>query len=145
MKFILVILTSFGWLNSYSQTKTDSSEIIRVLKEDYKTMVTWDINKHRSLCTVDYVLIEDGEIWTMEKEADHYKKSAHRILNRHDQFDIRFVKIHGNSAYTVYSLKSVITEGGKSLTKRWNESVVFRKVQGNWKIALIHSTPIATP
>ena len=145
MKFLLIILFSLGWLNSSSQTKTDSSEIIRVLKEDYKTMVTWDINKHRSLCTVDYILIEDGEIWTMDKEIDHYKKSAHRILNRQDQFNILFVKIQGNSAYAVYGLKSVITEGGKLLTKRWNESAIFRKVQGTWKIALIHSTPIANP
>ena len=105
-------------------------------------MVTWDINKHRSLCTDDYLLIEDGEIWTMQKEAEHYAKSAQRILSRQDQFDIRFVKVQGNSAYTVYTLKSDITEAGKSITKRWNESVVFRKVQGVWKIALIHSTPI---
>ena len=145
MKHLLVMLISLAWLDSDAQVKTDSSEIIQLLKEDYKTMVTWDISKHKSLCTDDYLLIEDGEMWTMEKEAEHYRKSAHRILIRKDQFDIRFVKIQGNSAYTVYTLKSDITEGGKLITKRWNESVLFRKVQGRWKIALIHSTPLGTP
>ena len=144
MKLLVAIFISFVSANSYSQAKTDSSEIVRVLKEDYKTMVTWDIDKHRSLCTDDYILIEDGEMWTMDKEAEHYAKSSKRILSRQDQFDIRFVKVQGNSAYTVYTLKSDIVEAGKSITKRWNESVVFRKVQGVWKIALIHSTPITT-
>ena len=65
------------------------------------------------------------------------------MLGRKDYFDFNFVRIFGNTAYTVYNLKSDITEDGKLITKHWNESVIFRKVKGKWKIALIHSTPIA--
>jgi ketosteroid isomerase-like protein len=79
----------------------------------------------------------------MEKEADNYKKNVNRVLDRKDYFDFNFIRILGNTAYTVYNLKSDITENGKLTTKQWNESVIFRKVQGKWKIALIHSTPIA--
>lgn len=129
-------------MNVFSQENNDSTEIVQLLKEDYKTMVAWDIEKHKGFCTDDYILIENGEIWNMEKEADNYKENVQRVLARKDYFDFHFVRILGNTAYTVYNLKSDITEDGKLTTKHWNESVIFRKVQGKWKIALIHSTPI---
>ena len=130
-------------MNVFSQKKNDSTNIVQLLKEDYKTLVNSDIVKHKRYCTDDYILIEDGEIWDMEKEADNYKKNVNRILDRKDYFDFHFIRILGNTAYTVYHLKSDIKENGKLTTKQWNESVIFRKVRGKWKIALIHSTPIA--
>ena len=142
MKYLLIAFICAFSQTALSQAQRDSMEIVQVLKDDYKTMVNWDINKHKSLCTDDYILIEDGEIWNMEKEAEHYRKSANRILDRKDHFDFMFVRVLGTTAYTVYNLKSDITEAGKFITKRWNESVIFRKIQGKWKIALIHSTPV---
>ena len=60
----------------YSQESSDSTEIIHVLKEDYKTMVTHDINKHKSFCTEDYLLIENGEIWNMEQGSHRLQKKG---------------------------------------------------------------------
>ena len=105
-------------------------------------MVTRDINKHKGFCTEDYLLIENGEIWNMEREAIDYKKKAQRVIQRNDHFDFKYVKVENNTAYVVYGLKSDITESGKLTTRHWNESTIFRKVDGSWKIALIHSTPI---
>jgi ketosteroid isomerase-like protein len=143
MKYGLLIFACFLSVNLFSQAKNDSTTIVQLLKEDYKTMVDWDIEKHMGFCTADYVLIEDGEIWDMQMEAENYKQNKGRELKREDYFDIRFVKVLGNTAYTVYSLKSEITEKGKLTKKHWNESVIFRKEHGQWKIALIHSTPVA--
>jgi len=107
-------------------------------------MVTHDINKHKRYCTGDYLLIENGEIWNMEMEAADYQKKANRIISRNDYFDFKYVKIVDNTAYAVYSLKSEITEKEKLTIRHWNESTIFRKVDGSWKIALIHSTPIVS-
>lgn len=143
MKYKLLIFTFLISIHVFSQKRNDSANIVQLLKEDYKTMVNWDIDKHKGYCTDDYILIEDGEIWNMEKEADNYKKNVNRVLDRKDYFDFHFIRILGNTAYTVYNLRSDITENGKLTTKHWNESVIFRKAGGKWKIALIHSTPIA--
>jgi len=142
MRHIFSVLFLFLFQLGYSQKSGDSTEIVHVLKEDYKTMVTHDIKKHKSYCTEDYLLIENGEIWNMEMEAEDYQKKANRVLSRNDYFDFKYVKIVGNMAYVVYSLKSEITEKGKLTTRHWNESTIFRKVDGVWKISLIHSTPI---
>lgn len=142
MKYRLMISFFFVSMNIFSQKKNDTTEIIQLLKEDYKTMVTHDIKKHMGYCTEDYLLIEAGEIWNMEMEAESYRKNANRIIERTDNFDFKYIKIEGNTAYAVYNLKSDIRENGKLTNKNWNESVIFRKAEDKWKIALIHSTPV---
>lgn len=142
MKYRMLIFFFFVSLNIFSQKKNDTTEIIQLLKEDYKTMVTHDSKKHTEFCTTDYLLIEDGEIWNMEMEVESYRKNANRIIERTDNFDFKYIKVEGNTAYAVYNLKSDIKENGKLTRKNWNESVIFRKTEGKWKIALIHSTPV---
>jgi len=119
-------------LPGMSQTTKDSIAVIKLLKNDYTTMQTIDFEKHKSNCTSNYLLIENGEVLTLEGEK----------VYRTDDFDFRYVKIDGNTAYTVYNLKSIITEDGQTKNKNWNETVVFKKINGQWKIELIHSTPV---
>jgi Domain of unknown function (DUF4440) len=142
MKYRLLIFSFFLSINIFAQEKKDSLEIVQLLKEDYKTMETHDIKKHMGYCTPDYLLIENGDIWNMEMEADGYKKDAHRVIKRTDDFDFKYIRIFENTAYAVYNLKSDIIENGKVTSKNWNESVIFRKLDGKWKIELIHSTPV---
>ncbi len=141
MKYFICALFVSISLISYSQ-KSDSTVIIQLLKNDYKTMLSMDLNKHVSNCTEDYLLIEGGDIWNMEKESKWYKDDANKVSDRKDNFDFKHIRIEGNTAYAVYNLKSDITKEGKLTQKNWNESAVFRKVNGEWKIALIHSTPV---
>jgi ketosteroid isomerase-like protein len=140
MKSRLLILCLIVSMEAFAQAKNDSMEIIQLLKEDYKTMVSFDIKKHMAFCTDDYLLIENGEIWNMEKETEYYKQNAQRVIERKDNFDFKYINVLANTAYAVYNLKSEIRENGKLTQKNWNESAIFRKIDGRWKIALIHST-----
>ena len=105
-------------------------------------MANMDLKSHMNNCTDDYLLIEAGDIWNMEKESEWYKNAANKVTERKDHFDFKYIRIDGNVAYAVYNLKSDIAKEGKLTQKNWNESTVFRKVNGEWKIALIHSTPV---
>ena len=134
--FCLSVVSSQIW----SQGKNDSIILVNLLKEDYKTMVTWDIQKHQQFCTDNYLLIEHGEMWDMGKEKEYYKTNGHRKIERKDNFNFRKLKVYGNTAYAVYNLQSAIKEDGKAKIKIWNESVIFRKIKNDWKIELIHST-----
>lgn len=126
---------------SFSQ-KNDTAAIIQLLKNDYSTLLSMDVKKHMSNCTEDYLLIEDGDFLNLEAEAKWYKDKANKPTDRKDNFDFKYIRIDGNAAYAIYNLKSDITKDGKPSQKNWNESVVFRKMNGEWKIALIHSTPV---
>jgi len=135
---ISFLLTLFSDISA--QYKNDSAVIVQLLKEDYSTLQNWNVQKHIANCTRDYLLIENGEIWDLQKEVASYKANAKRILQRTDSFNILTVKVFGNLAYDVHHLRSVIVENNRSITKEWNESVVFRKEEDRWKIALIHSS-----
>ena len=142
MKYLLLLIILTVSLNLFSQNKNDSTAIVNVLITDYKTMGNWDIKTHVENCTKNYLLIENGEIWDMEMEKKDYKAKSNRIIDRKDYFDFKYVRIYGTTAYAIYSLRSDITENGNLKIKNWNESTIFRKIDGNWKIELIHSTPV---
>ena len=142
MKSILLLLFLAILINTQAQYKNDSIAIVQLLKKDYATMSNHDIKTHVAYCTTDYLLIENGEVWDLQKETEWYKSNAHRRITRTDSFTIRTIKVFNNLAYAVYHLRSDITENNILKIKVWNESVVFRKEQGSWKIALIHSTPV---
>jgi len=144
MKYVLSLFLLLLTVQTIAQYKTDSVAIVDLLKDDYKTMGTWNIERHIKNCTTNYLLIEEGEIWDMEKESKYYKSNSHRKINRKDYFDIKHIRIYGNTAYAVYSLKSDITENSQLTVRKWNESAIFRKLNGRWLIELIHSTPVST-
>ncbi len=143
MKLTLLLLLSITSINSYSQAKKDSMAIVKLLKDDYTTMnKNTDFSKHKSNCAFDYLLIEGGEIVTLEGEAEMYKQMAKRNYNRKDDFEFKKVKISGDFAYAVWYLKTYYKSDSTSFTMESNESAVFKKINGEWKISLIHSTPI---
>lgn len=143
MRFTLLLLLCITSINSYSQSQKDSIAIVKLLKDDYTTMnKNTDFSKHKSNCTLDYLLIEDGEIATLKMEAEMYKQMAKRNLIREDNFDFKKVKISGDFAYAVWYLKTNYKSDSTSFNMEWNESAVFQKINREWKISLIHSTPI---
>lgn len=140
MKWLVCIFCCVFSTTAFSQH--DTTRIIQLLKGDYGTMPGLDLNKHKSNCTEDYLLIEAGEIWNMEREAQWYGDPSSKVESRKDHFEFKHIRIDGDVAYAVYTLRSEIIKEGKLTQKNWAESAVFRKVNGEWKIALVHSTPI---
>ena len=138
----LFIFFLFLTTNAFSQKTNDSSAIVRLLVDDYKTMGNWDIKSHIENCTDNYLLVENGEIWDIKKESEYYIKNATRVIDRKDYFDIKYVRVYGTYAYAVYNLRSDIVENGNLKVKTWLESAIFRKIKGKWKIELINSTPV---
>lgn len=102
MEHRFLILSLLVSINIFSQQKSDSSEIIDLLKEDY-TMVGLDIKTNMENCTADYLLIEDGEIWNMEKEVAYYRKMQAGLLN------VRIILILNTKKYWTIQLMRFIT------------------------------------
>ena len=76
MKYRVLILTLFLSVTILSQEKKDSLEIVQLLKEDYSTLQTYDISKHKERCTDNYLLSEDGNILRMDDESRFIKKTT---------------------------------------------------------------------
>jgi ketosteroid isomerase-like protein len=101
-----------------------------------------DKQKYRSLLTDDYLLLENGEL--MDADGDlALMPTPEDQYTRKDEFDFRHVKVSGDSAYAVYVLNSDMQDkkhGARS--GAWLESAVLRRVDGRWRVAVLHSTRI---
>lgn len=120
--------------------------IKRIVQDSYDVFyMKMDQKKYRSMLTDDYRLLENGEIFDangdiafMPKPEDNYRRT--------DTFDFRSVKIQGDFAYTVYFLKSDITDNKKGhRAVDFLESTILRRNGNNWRIALLHSTRLVKP
>ena len=101
----------------------------------------FDKQKYRSLLTEDYLLLENGELLDIEGDIA-MMPAADSGYKRKDTFDFRSVKVHGDTAYAVYFLKSETNDKNGVRNREWLESVVMRRSGGRWRMALLHSTRI---
>lgn len=89
----------------------------------------FDKQKYRSLLTEDYLLLENGELLDIEGDIA-MMPAADSGYKRKDTFDFRSVKVHGDTAYAVYFLKSETNDKNGVRNREWLESVVMRRSEG---------------
>jgi ketosteroid isomerase-like protein len=91
------------------------------------------------------LLLENGELLDIEGDIA-LMPSPESGYKRTDAFDFRSVKVHGDTAYAVYFLKSEITDKKNGNRHRqWLESAILRRGGNGWRMALLHSTRIVKP
>lgn len=130
-------------MDVYAQYKVDSVSITSLVRDDYATLANFDTMRHRRNCTYDYKLVEDGEVWNMDRELAHISSLANSKQTRTNDFVFKSVTIYSTTSYAIYHLRSVITQpDGKIKKYHWIETAILRKVANQWKIALIHSTQL---
>jgi ketosteroid isomerase-like protein len=98
------------------------------------------------MLTDDYVLLEDGDIISLEKDIS-LMPTPQDDYQRKDTFDFRSVKIQKDVAYLVYFLKSDIRDKQEGARQRaYLESMILRRDSGGtWRVALLHSTKLSKP
>jgi len=125
----------------------DVPEFKRIVVDYYKVYYTdLDRRKYRSMLTDDYVLLENGDIISLEKDIS-LMPTPQDDYQRKDTFDFRSVKIQKDIAYLVYFLKSDIRDKQEGARQReYLESMILRRDSGgSWRVALLHSTKLSKP
>lgn len=97
---------------------------------------------YRTFMTDDYLLLEHGELLDLAADMKMLA-SLPPDHKRTDRFDFRHVRIDGDQAYAVYYLHSEMSDSVKGQRSRqWLESAVARRVGGEWRFAVLHSTRV---
>ncbi|GAA4344529.1 hypothetical protein [Flaviaesturariibacter amylovorans] len=100
----------------------------------------------RSTVTGDFQLLEVGEVWTLDTLLHHMAPMRGRGIRRENNFSFLRTEQQGNSAWASYHNTAVFsTAAGQQQTIRWLESVVLLRINGVWKIRMMHSTRIQDP
>lgn len=124
----------------------ESENIKQIVRDDYYTFyVLQDRAKYRAMLADDYLLLENGEVLDIAGDLG-LMPGPDEEYRRTDNFDFHQVRVHGDAAWAVYTLRSDITDKKRGTRHReFLESMVLRRMAGDWKVALLHSTPIVPP
>lgn len=123
------------------QPKKDDPEILKqILTEYFDGIKNQDLKKLDSLTTEDFVLFEDGRIWTNDSLVviDEGIKSFKGEW-KFDHIKINIDQSSGDITY--YDHGDFVYNDTIKVSIDWLESATFRKVDGKWKMNFLHSTP----
>jgi hypothetical protein len=140
MNRLIIVLTLLFFVNAFAQNENDSLKITQLIIDDYERLSNIDVIGHISNVTDDYILIEDGNIWSLKDEIKFLFNPTK--TKRTNTFKFLKIDIINETAIVIYKLNSTFDDDGKISEKNWSESIVCKKINGLWKISLIHSTPI---
>jgi hypothetical protein len=94
-------------------------------------------------CTQDFLLLETGEVWDMDKMRNYLDRASKQEKNviRFNSFDFIEIKIEGKMAWVAYHNKAEFKSGEKVVRElNWLESATAILTEEGWKLQLLHST-----
>ena len=139
IKNILTIILGLGLLTNCQQKKDAPEVLKKILTDHFDGIKTQDLDKLNSLTTADFVLFENGKIWT----NDSLVKPSPKVKSFKGEWTLDNVKVNidQNSGDIIYYNHGdfIINDTIKRQVD-WLESASFKKVEGQWKMKFLHST-----
>ena len=94
-------------------------------------------------CTQDFLLLETGEVWDMERMRNYLGRASEQESKviRFNSFDFIEIKIEGKMAWVAYHNKAEFKSGEEVVRElNWLESATAILTEEGWKLQLLHST-----
>ena len=138
-KITLLVLLSTQF--SFAQT-SEKAEVQQVITRFFDALSVTNIPQMKAEVSDDFMLLENGEIWTIDTLANKISRPKPEGYLRQNSFDFVSTKIDKNRAWVYFKNKAEITSKTRNVTIKWLESVIFRKEKGRWRMEFMHSTPM---
>lgn len=136
---ILSLVLGLGLLTSCQEKKDDPEVLKQILTDYFDGIRTQDLDKLNSLTTSDFVLFEDGRIWTNDSLVTI--KDRFKSFKGEWKFENMKVHVDESSGDIVYfDHGKFVFNDTIEMEFDWLESATFRKVDGTWKMNFLHST-----
>ena len=142
MKFIIVFFLLISFVNLHAQSESDNQQVEGTIVKFFEGLSSLKDEDIRSQVTDDFILLEDGEWWTVDTLITAISPMKKRNFKRINSF--KFVKTEqvGSVAWTSYENTAEVTVDGKQREIKWLESAVLVRLDEKWKIKMLHSTVI---
>ena len=107
----------------------------------FAAISAFDYGRMRSTVTTDFQLLEDGEVWDIETLIAAIRPGEGSYIRRNYFSPIR---TEGNNevVWISYWNRATFLVQNEVNERVWLESVVLIRNQGEWKVQLMHSTPL---
>ena len=136
---ILTIILGLGLLTNCELKKDDPEILKNILIDYFDGIKTQDLEKLNSLTTSDFVLFEDGKIWTNDSLVTINEKfNSFKLDWKFDNIKVNMDESSGDIVY--FNHGDFVFNDTIKMKIDWLESATFRKVDGKWKMNFLHST-----
>lgn len=133
------MILGLGLLTNCEQKKDDPEILKKILTDYFDGIKTQDLEKLNSLTTGDFVLFEDGVIWTNDSLVTMKEKfSSFKGAWKFDNISVNIDESSGDIVY--FNQGDFVFNDTIKIKIDWLESATFRKVDGKWKMNFLHST-----
>lgn len=95
--------------------------------------------------TADFLLLEQGEIWTLETVKNYLTKGKNspNPVNRVNRFEFIKTEVFGDRAWIAYhNWASLSADGQAPRELYWLESATAIKTESGWRLDMLHSTRV---
>ncbi|MFA0812855.1 nuclear transport factor 2 family protein [Microbulbifer epialgicus] len=129
---IMLFVLTIG--NTQAQDKPEAFETVEKL---LNFLSDADHENMRGTVTESFLLLEHGEVWTIEdlikaaKPSDTIRTNYYSIIDFDERQDLVTIN---------YWNKANFTSKSKSQDVYWLESAILKKVEGKWLLSQLHST-----
>lgn len=140
MKTFSFLAITLGFLTTCQPKKEDPEVLKKVLTDYFDGIKTQDLGKLNSLTTTDFVLFENGKIWTNDSLVRTNPKI--KSIQRNWTFEFLKADIDNQSGDLIYyNHGDFVINDTLQRRPEWLESATFKKVDGKWKLKFLHSSP----
>lgn len=143
MKLIQKTIAIF--LLSLSAASAQENTPFRAIQDMFAAMSAYNYDLMASYGTDDYHLLENGEVWSMDNLIEAIK-GGEGMIARRNYFSVIEQRDNNGAVWISYWNRAdfKFADGGTGGVT-WLESAVVIKVDGQWKVELLHSTPVREP
>lgn len=137
---LLVSATVFGQNTDRSNEEQIKDLISNSFQEIFSDL---DLQALDTYCTKDFLLLETGEVWNMERMRNYLKQARERKtkVKRVNSFDFIEIKVEGKMAWVAYHNKAEFLAGDELVREmNWIESASAILTEEGWMLQLLHST-----
>ncbi len=139
--FIAIAVALFSHANA--QAPGEKQKAHQAIINFFEGFSARDISIIKKHATADFLLLEDAMVWTTDTIANRFQQAKARggSFTRANSFDFIKTEIKGQTAWVAYHNTAKIS-GDRPRTVKWLESAVLIKQGNDWKLQMMHSTPV---
>ena len=138
-QLLIVMLVTLLSCRSGDDTQAKKEELKSVLSDYYNALAKKDIQKANALTTANFVLFDQGNIYSNERALKDIEKM--RPFTATFSFDSLNIHMEKRDASAYYLRKAYFTFGDSTYPPvHFLESATFNKEGDKWKIRFLHSS-----
>ncbi len=137
--FIFISLISFNGCQQKENTQNELAKVDKVFQSYFDGISKFDYQAMRQTCSPDYLLFEDGTVWTVEDHINFLKSLEGKGTIKYKFTDVKR-NIDGSVAWITHRNIGDATIDSNQVHFEWIESAVFHRQNDEWKMVLLHST-----